>query len=217
MGRDAFFSFSPKILFLRQIEILLFERRSNEGERNSISTFACGPVCCPDDADVDSGGKGRLSWGCVPLDSALSVVLGLARCLEAVARRTAHSHARACAAQAQTQSCSGCGSGKGGVPDGRAGTGTDMRRVCQMSLRPAHTSDLPDNLKYSKWDHIEVSLAASATQSCDSRACGGRRPGAGLCQSLFQGPGGMIWRHEAHGLEPCFPLCVLLCVRCLRP
>ena len=25
------------------------------------------------------------------------------------------------------------------------------------SLRPAHTSDLPDNLKYSKWDHIEVS------------------------------------------------------------
>ncbi len=28
----------------------------------------------------------------------------------------------------------------------------------QMSgLRPAHTSDLPDNLKYSKWDHIEVS------------------------------------------------------------
>eukprot|EP00802_Teleaulax_amphioxeia_P007779 Tamp_07787.p1 GENE.Tamp_07787~~Tamp_07787.p1 ORF type:complete len:482 (+),score=141.13 Tamp_07787:276-1721(+) len=24
-------------------------------------------------------------------------------------------------------------------------------------LRPAHTSDLPDNLKYSKWDHIEVS------------------------------------------------------------
>ena len=92
-----------------------------------------------------------------------------------------------------------------------------MCRVCQMSLRPAHTSDLPDNLKYSKWDHIEVSLAASATQSCDSRACGGRRPGAGLCQSLFQGPGGMIWRHEAHGLEPCFPLCVLLCVRCLRP
>ena len=173
-------------------------------------------MCCPD-ADVDSGGKGRLSWGGVPLDSALSVVLGLARCLEAVARRTAHSHARACAAQAQTQSCSGCGSGKGGVPDGRAGTGTDMRRVCQMSLRPAHTSDLPDNLKYSKWDHIEVSLAASATQSCDSRACGGRRPGAGLCQSLFQGPGGMIWRHEAHGLEPCFPLCVFLCVRCLRP
>ncbi len=28
----------------------------------------------------------------------------------------------------------------------------------QMSgLRPAHTCDLPDNLKYSKWDHIEVS------------------------------------------------------------
>ena len=26
-----------------------------------------------------------------------------------------------------------------------------------MSLRPAGTSDLPDNLKYSKWDHIEVS------------------------------------------------------------
>jgi len=25
------------------------------------------------------------------------------------------------------------------------------------SLRPAGTSDLPDNLKYSKWDHIEVS------------------------------------------------------------
>lgn len=24
-------------------------------------------------------------------------------------------------------------------------------------LRPAHTCDLPDNLKYSKWDHIEVS------------------------------------------------------------
>ena len=32
------------------------------------------------------------------------------------------------------------------------------RRAVQMSgLRPAHTSDLPDNLKYSKWDHIEVS------------------------------------------------------------
>lgn len=27
----------------------------------------------------------------------------------------------------------------------------------QMPLRPANTSDLPDNLKYSKWDHIEVS------------------------------------------------------------
>ena len=214
-----FVLFSPQILFYfcgRLSSSFLFKRRTRANEIPSPPS-PCGPVCCPDDADVDSGGKGRLSWGGVPLDSALSVVLGLARCLEAVARRTAHSHARACAAQAQTQSCSGCGSGKGGVPDGRAGTGTDMRRVCQMSLRPAHTSDLPDNLKYSKWDHIEVSLAASATQSCDSRACGGRRPGAGLCQSLFQGPGGMIWRHEAHGLEPCFPLCVLLCVRCLRP
>ena len=125
-----FVLFFSSILFLRKIELLLPLQTSNESERNSISTFACGPVCCPDDADVDSGGKGRLSWGGVPLDSALSVVLGLARCLEAVARRTAHSHARACAAQAQTQSCSGCGSGKGGVPDGRAGTGTDMRRVC---------------------------------------------------------------------------------------
>ena len=188
-----------------------------ERERNSITTCAV-RYAAPTMPMSTAAGKAGCHGGRVPLDRALSVVIGSARCLdEAVAWRTAHSHARACAAQAQTQSCSGCGSGKGGVPDGRAGTGTDMRRVCQMSLRPAHTSDLPDNLKYSKWDHIEVSLAASATQSCDSRACGGRRPGAGLCQSLFQGPGGMIWRHEAHGLEPCFPSCVFLCVRCLRP
>ena len=31
------------------------------------------------------------------------------------------------------------------------------KKVVSTSLRPVGQSDLPDSLKYSKWDHIEVS------------------------------------------------------------